>query len=320
MCLFILYIGTINDSGTPATHAMIHSKVFDRRPVSGTALSWTISAIFLVLLSAAAQAQGQDRDDELYNTFGGASHYRKDFSGPTASGELYDQRLNTAAHPSLPFGTRVRVTELRSGKSTIVHINDRCPIVTGNVIDLSWEAAKELGILEKPGIDVTVTELPDQSKPEVAQKPTDERKPTENRKPAPDAKSDGILKRLLPVSADAAKLPPTAAPPQEQKPKKNAFGFGSRQPIVPAEDGQAMNQPVLRIQFGAYGNPREADPDIRRLRQLKVDAILVRRGSQRWPYRLVTSGVFFDHSAAERWLSYIKGQSNPSFQDAFITR
>ncbi len=57
----------------------------------------------------------------------------------------------TAAHPSLPFGTRVRVTNLRNGKDVIVRINDRGPFVKGRIIDLSTSAAKEIGIL-KSGI------------------------------------------------------------------------------------------------------------------------------------------------------------------------
>lgn len=54
----------------------------------------------------------------------------------------------TAAHPSLPFGTRVRVTNLRNGKDVIVRINDRGPFIKGRIIDLSISAAKEIGLLK----------------------------------------------------------------------------------------------------------------------------------------------------------------------------
>lgn len=265
-----------------------------------------LALAFAIFLSAAAapEIQAQNDGSEPYEGFGEASHYRKDFSGPTASGELYDPRLNTAAHATLPFGTRVRVTELRSGKTVVVHVNDRCPIVTGHVIDLSWEAAKELGILNKPGSEVTVTELAEQIA--NAHQPAQER-----------PGGNGILRRLLPVSADAAQLPPAQT---RQDPPPNAYGYGSRQPLVPAEDGQSQNQPILRVQFGAYANPRDAEGDIRRLRQLRIESALVQQSGSRWPYRLVTSGVFFDHSAASRWLAYIKDQANPHFQDAFVTR
>ena len=63
----------------------------------------------------------------------------------TASGERYDQNTMTAAHKSLAFGTKVRVTNIRNGKSCVVRINNRGPYVKGRVIDLSVAAAKEIG-------------------------------------------------------------------------------------------------------------------------------------------------------------------------------
>lgn len=65
----------------------------------------------------------------------------------TASGEVYDMHALTAAHPSLPFGTRVRVTNLRNGKSVVVRINDRGPFGGRYIIDLSYAAARAIGAL-----------------------------------------------------------------------------------------------------------------------------------------------------------------------------
>jgi rare lipoprotein A (peptidoglycan hydrolase) len=80
---------------------------------------------------------------------GKASWYGRGFHGkPTASGEVFDQRLMTAAHKTLPLGSRARVTNLKNGNSVEVTINDRGPFVPGRVIDLSRAAADELGILE----------------------------------------------------------------------------------------------------------------------------------------------------------------------------
>ncbi len=62
----------------------------------------------------------------------------------------------TAAHPSLPFGTRVRVTNLRNGKDVIVRINDRGPFIKGRIIDLSAEAAKEIGLFRSGTAQVRV--------------------------------------------------------------------------------------------------------------------------------------------------------------------
>ncbi|MGL4397146.1 MAG: septal ring lytic transglycosylase RlpA family protein, partial [Hyphomicrobium sp.] len=73
--------------------------------------------------------------------YGGKFHGRK-----TANGERYNQWSMTAAHKTLPFGTRVRVTNARTGNSVVVRINDRGPFIKGRIIDLSKAAANQLGI------------------------------------------------------------------------------------------------------------------------------------------------------------------------------
>jgi rare lipoprotein A len=78
---------------------------------------------------------------------GQASWYGYPFYGnQTANGEIYRPGTMTAAHPSLPFGTRVRVTNLNNGRSTVVRINDRGPYVGGRIIDLSETAADSIGM------------------------------------------------------------------------------------------------------------------------------------------------------------------------------
>lgn len=79
---------------------------------------------------------------------GMASYYGPGFQGrPTASGEKFDKEQLTAAHRTLPFGTCVDVTSLRSGRSVRVRINDRGPYAGGRIIDLSEAAARELGLI-----------------------------------------------------------------------------------------------------------------------------------------------------------------------------
>lgn len=77
---------------------------------------------------------------------GVASYYGPGFHGRrTANGETFNMNAMTAAHRTLPFGTKLRVTNLNNGKSTIVRVNDRGPYVDGRIIDLSVAAAKQLG-------------------------------------------------------------------------------------------------------------------------------------------------------------------------------
>src|ERR1700681_3470101 len=81
---------------------------------------------------------------------GTASWYGEQFQGKqTASGELFDMRDFTAAHPKLPLGTFVKVTNLRNGKAVVVRINDRGPVEDGRIIDLSYNAAHTLGCKER---------------------------------------------------------------------------------------------------------------------------------------------------------------------------
>jgi len=74
-----------------------------------------------------------------------ASYYSEGRS--TASGEKFDPNELTAAHPTLPFGTKLRVTNTATGKSVTVRVNDRGPYVTGRVVDVSYSAAQALGMV-----------------------------------------------------------------------------------------------------------------------------------------------------------------------------
>ncbi|MFN6516916.1 MAG: septal ring lytic transglycosylase RlpA family protein [Nostoc sp. CreGUA01] len=77
-----------------------------------------------------------------------ASYYGYDFSGNrTASGQRFNPEAMTAAHRSLPFGTRVRVTNTRNGRSVVLRINDRGPFIRGRIIDVSYGAARVLGMM-----------------------------------------------------------------------------------------------------------------------------------------------------------------------------
>lgn len=83
-----------------------------------------------------------------YDVVGVASWYGKPYHGRrTASGEIYNMNQLTAAHPTLPFGTRVAVTNLENGRTVIVTINDRGPFKPNRVIDVSRKAAGQLGFL-----------------------------------------------------------------------------------------------------------------------------------------------------------------------------
>ena len=87
---------------------------------------------------------------------GVAAYYSKDYQGTTASGEHYDPNKFTAAHRTLPFGTRVLVTDPRTSRSVVVTVNDRGPFNKGRMIDLSLAAAKVLHMTGRGLMKVTV--------------------------------------------------------------------------------------------------------------------------------------------------------------------
>ncbi|AHJ29486.1 septal ring lytic transglycosylase RlpA family protein [Nodularia spumigena CS-584] len=90
----------------------------------------------------------QIANNRRFNFRGIASFYGRGFAGkPTATGERFNPEAMTAAHRTLPFGTRVRVTNTRNGRSVVVRINDRGPFIRGRIIDVSTGAARAIGMI-----------------------------------------------------------------------------------------------------------------------------------------------------------------------------
>lgn len=90
---------------------------------------------------------------------GYASYYGSEYDGgQTASGEIFNMNALTAAHPSLPFGTKVKVTNQNNEMSVIVTINDRGPFSEGRIIDLSYAAAKQIDMIDA-GIELVTLEV-----------------------------------------------------------------------------------------------------------------------------------------------------------------
>tara|TARA_R110002096_G_scaffold4493_11_gene20858 strand:- start:11028 stop:11855 length:828 start_codon:yes stop_codon:yes gene_type:complete len=247
--------------------------------------------------------------DEIY---GRASYYRTDHHGTTASGEIYDGRLFTAAHPELPFGSMVRVTHLKTNDSVVVRVNDRNPFNSGHAIDVSYAAAERLGILNLRIAEVSVAPLA--ATPQLQSQAKHVPLPESARKTAARTSANTILKKLVPVTSKSAK--PGSAVWQEQQ-KEAAT---TTQELAPAEDGSSANRPLLRVQFGAFSDASKARTVREELRQMNIDTMIVHSDEPgSYPLRLMTSGVFFEQSDAVRWLKYIQYQTG-RYSDAFITR
>jgi rare lipoprotein A len=107
-------------------------------------------AVNLDNLVTVTEAAEQDAIAERLLGSGLASYYGNEFAGRrTASGEKFNPRALTAAHRTLPFGSKVRVTNPANGRSVVVRINDRGPFTRGRTIDLSRGAAEQIGLVAR---------------------------------------------------------------------------------------------------------------------------------------------------------------------------
>ena len=115
----------------------------------------TRKAVFVAAIAAAFLSS-----TAAYAQCGGASWYGPGFNGKlAASGEIFNENAMTAAHRSLPFGTKVMVTDQRTGNAIEVIINDRGPFHGGRIIDLSKAAATKLGFRNRGTTSVCLSQL-----------------------------------------------------------------------------------------------------------------------------------------------------------------
>jgi rare lipoprotein A len=182
--------------------------------------------------------------DVPFRQRGMASWYGRQFHGNrTANGEIYDMFAMTAAHPTLPLPSYVRVTHLGNGRSAIVRVNDRGPFLSGRVIDLSYAAAAKLGIAGPGTGEVEVERI---TYAQIAAgdwggTPTLVRAPV----PAPaseatDAATAATAVAVAPPPAAVATPLPTAA-------------------AVAAERHEAAVEPRWSVQLGAFAHRSNAD-------------------------------------------------------------
>jgi rare lipoprotein A len=131
-------------------------------PIRNASLALLALASVLSLTATASEARSRSWRDANASIGGGhsfsgmASFYGNESGSKTASGQRFNQNALTAAHRSLPFGTRLKVTH--AGRSVVVTINDRGPFIRGRVLDLSTAAARAIGITGR-GVGMVVAEV-----------------------------------------------------------------------------------------------------------------------------------------------------------------
>jgi rare lipoprotein A len=235
----------------------------------------------------AAQTE-QAVDNGTFQQEGIASWYGADFAGrSTASGEIFDPSQLTAAHPSLPFGTILRVTNQQNNKYVTVRVNDRGPYAAGRIIDVSQAAAEQLDIISTGTAPVKVESLnllianaldntpdsgvgttgiiSDNSGPIVS---------TQSESPAPSTPPT-----LVPASTPASPLVAISLPPAEIKPSLPPTGTNR----------------IYRLQVGSFKVARNAVEAFDKLKNVGLEPAYERNGEL---FRVVLAGIKADEIPA----------------------
>lgn len=186
-------------------------------------------------------------DERPYKERGRGSWYGKKFHGQkTSSGEIYDMYKMTAAHPTLPLPSYVRVTNIENGRQVVVRVNDRGPFLQGRIIDLSYTAALKLGYLAKGSAMLEVERL----LPEEIERMAAQRKAQASTSVA--SSGDGgveageVVQQELPARVELAGAP-AAAP----------VAVPMAQPVV-LNGTPGLPVPGIYLQLGAFGQAANA--------------------------------------------------------------
>ena len=213
-----------------------------------------------------AEAQAPEMD--FFRQEGIASWYGPEFEGrPTASGEIFNSSYLTAAHPSLPFGTMLVVTNQHNNKKVTVRVNDRGPFVAARVIDVSKAAAEQLDMLITGTAPVLIESL-DRIVVSSDNSGTAE---TVGTLPATTAAASG----LEPVYSPAYTPPQTA-------PSSSYSGVVLNPNISPAPNK------VYRLQVGSYKVARNAVDAYEKLKDAGLEPAYERNGEY---FRVVLAGI-----------------------------
>ena len=275
-----------------------------------------IIVLSILIVSVTALAAAQIPRTEPFRQEGIASWYGHEFAGrPTASGEIFDPTLFTAAHPDLPFGTIVRVTNMHNMQQVTVRINDRGPFVAARIMDLSMQAAEAIDMIRTGTAHVFIEEVlntalgpvppginplaPITAPPVTAIAPIHvEPQPPVHIPVTPAAPIAAAVPQAAPVTAPA--VAPVSAPVFFPAPPAVIRG-----PVPPIGCIR-----LYRLQVGAYKVPRNAVDAFARLRSAGLNPAYEKNGDF---YRVVLPGL-----RAEEIPSIAQILGNSGFREAIL--
>ncbi len=188
-----------------------------------------------------------------YKERGIASWYGKKFHGQNTSiGEVYDMYAMTAAHPTLPIPSYARVTNVATGKSIVVRVNDRGPFLHDRIMDLSYVAAYKLGYVNNGSAEVEVESIAvDPNAPVVAAV-----------EPAPVKVEPAAVAPTIPVATTGATVGKVYLQLGAFKAKQGAQSFLAKMSAATADSGKTLalyeKSGLTRVHLGPYANAEEA--------------------------------------------------------------
>ncbi|MDR2313728.1 MAG: septal ring lytic transglycosylase RlpA family protein [Spirochaetaceae bacterium] len=226
----------------------------------------------LILFAQPAVRTGEITRGIFYQE-GIASWYGGEFNGrPTASGEIFDDTRLTAAHPILPFGTMLKITNRHNNKSVIVRVNDRGPFVAERILDLSRTAAQELDMIRTGTAPVIVESLQELSLPlrntlssgtGVGGAPQPAALAPAAPAPAPAAQPAAPAPAAPAAPAPAAAAQPQPASAQGAAPAPAAPASAAQGTPWPAQNGEVLQIRPAPVESYSDLAPGSAAPDIR---------------------------------------------------------
>ncbi|MDR1803411.1 MAG: septal ring lytic transglycosylase RlpA family protein [Treponema sp.] len=193
-----------------------------------------------------------------------ASWYGPDFHGrQTASGEIFDMTQYTAAHPTLPFGTMLTITNKQNNRRVTVRVNDRGPFVAARIIDLSRAAAEALDMIGTGTAPVIVESAvsaslgPVSPAAPVASAPPAETPPAVVQAPPVETPAPAVV-QAPPVQPAPAVMPTVAAAPVPSASVPSAVSYTAPPAVIKGVIPPAGSTKLYRIQVGAFSVPRNA--------------------------------------------------------------
>ncbi len=213
---------------------------------------------------------------------GKASWYGCKYQGQTtSSGEVFDTYQMTAAHPILPIPSYVRVTNLENQKSVVVRINDRGPFVTNRVIDLSYLAARRIGLIEKGTGDVEVERI----FPLASAAPATSATPATPAPVSAPATLPNQIITVIPAQPVPSLVPPAQTPAPVAMIAPKPASVATLAPATsPLSTVAPRAGPQIFLQFGAFVDAGKAEQERLRLTQ---------KGGWRYPINVLThSGLY----------------------------